>query len=77
MLPRLLRLMAVREIEAERGLGAYLVPSPRRMSLGGLGVDLALGRGTSSATNITGLRAMIAELELPLLTDGEMGVERV
>lgn len=73
MLLRLLRLMAVREIEAERGRGAYLVPSPRRMSLGGLGVFLALGGGTSSATSITGLRAMIAELGLPLLTDGEVG----
>lgn len=73
MLPLLLRFAAVREIEAERGLGAYLLPSPRRMSLVGFGVDLALGKGTSSATSITGLRAMFAEFGLPLDAVGEFG----
>lgn len=73
MLPLLLRLAAVRDIEADRGLGAYLLPSPRKMSLVGFGVDLALGRGTSSATSIAGLRAMFAELGLPLDVVGEFG----
>ena len=73
MLPLLLRFAAVREIEADRGLGAYLLPSPRKMSLVGFGVDLALGRGTSSATNITGLRAMFAEFGLPLDAVAEVG----
>lgn len=73
MLPLLRRFGAVREIEADRGLGAYLLPSPRRMSLVGFGVDLALGKGTSSATSVTGLRAMTAEFGLPLDTGGEFG----
>jgi len=73
-MPPLLRLFAAaREIEADRGLGAYLLPSPRKMSLVGFGVDLALGRGTSSATSITGLRAIFAEFGLPLDVVGEFG----
>lgn len=71
ILPRLRRF--ARGIEAERGLGAYLLPSPRRMSLVGLGVDLAFGRGTSSATSITGLRVMLAEFGLLLEAVGELG----
>jgi hypothetical protein len=73
MLPLLRRFAAVRDIEADRGLGAYLLPSPRRMSLVGFGVDLALGSGTSSATSITGLRAIVAEFGLPLDVVGEFG----
>ena len=72
VLPLLLRFSAVRDIDAERGLGAYLLPSPRRISLVGFGVDLALGRGTCSATSITGLRAT-PELGLPLEDAGDLG----
>jgi hypothetical protein len=71
-LPLLLRFRAVRDIDAERGLGAYLLPSPRRISLVGFGVDLALGKGTCSATSITGLRAT-PELGLPLEDVGDLG----
>lgn len=70
MLPRL-RLFA-RGIDAERGLGAYLLPSPRSMSLVGFGVDLVFGKGTSSATSITGLRAILAEFRLLLEGVGEL-----
>lgn len=73
-LDRLLRLMAVRDIEADRGLGLYFVPSPRRISLVGFGGDFALAKGTSSATNITGLNAIFAELGLPLVVAGDTGV---
>lgn len=74
MLPLLRRLAAVRDMDADRGRGAYLLPSPRRMSLVGFGVDLALGRGTSSATSITGLRAMFAEFGLLFEAVGEYPV---
>jgi hypothetical protein len=73
MLPLLRRFAAMREIEADRGLGAYLLPSPRKMSLVGFGVDLAFGRGTSSATSITGLSAIFAEFRLPFDVVGEFG----
>lgn len=72
-LPLLRRFSAVRDIDAERGLGAYLLPSPRRISLVGFGVDLALGRGTCSATSITGLRATPNELGLSLEDVGDFG----
>jgi hypothetical protein len=71
-LPLLLRFSAVRDMDAERGLGAYLLPSPRRINLVGFGVDLALGKGTCSATSITGLRAT-PELGLPLEDVGDFG----
>jgi hypothetical protein len=74
MLPLLRRFAAVRDIDADRGRGAYLLPSPRRVSLVGFGVDRALGKGTSSATSITGLSAMVAELGLPLVPVGEYPV---
>jgi hypothetical protein len=41
------------------------------MSFVGFGVDLALGKGTSSATSITGLKVMFAEFGLPLDAVGE------
>jgi hypothetical protein len=71
-LPLLRRSSAVRDSDADRGLGAYLLPSPRRISLVGFGVDLALGKGTCSATSITGLRAT-PELGLPLEDVGDLG----
>jgi hypothetical protein len=71
MLPLLRRFAAVRDIETDRGRGAYLLPSPRNMSFVGFGVDLALGKGTSSATSITGLKVMFAEFGLPLDAVGE------
>lgn len=40
----------------------------------GFGVDLAFGRGTSSATSITGLRAMLVEFGLLLEGVGELGL---
>lgn len=70
-LPLLRRFNAVRDIDAERGRGAYLLPSPRRISLVGFGVDRAFGKGTSSATSITGLRAMFSEFGLPLEIVGD------
>lgn len=72
-LPLLRRFKAARDIDAERGLGTYLLPSPRSISRVGLGVDRAFGRGTSSATNITGLRATPSELGLPLEEVGDFG----
>lgn len=74
ILPLLRRFAAVRDIDADRGLGAYLLPSPRKMSFVGFGVDLGLDRGTSSATSMTGLSAMFAEFGLPLEVVGEFGV---
>ena len=73
-LDRLLRFTAVRDMEADRGRGLYLLPSPRKMSLVGFGGDLALAKGTSSATSITGLRAIFAEFGLPLVVAGDTGV---
>lgn len=72
-LPLLRRFNAVRDIDAERGLGAYLLPSPRRINLVGFGVDLALGTVTSSATSITGLRGAPVELGLPSEDVGDFG----
>lgn len=46
---------AARGYDAERGRGAYVLPS-LRMSLVGLGDGLVFGTGTSSATSMTGLR---------------------
>jgi hypothetical protein len=74
MLPLLRRFAAVRDIDADRGRGAYLLPSPRRISLVGFGVDLALGKGTSSATSITGLNVIFAELGLSFEAVGEYPV---
>ena len=74
MLDRLRRFMAVRDIEAERGLGAYLVPSPRRMSRAGFVGDFTFGTGTSSATSIIGERQILTELGLSFDVVGEIGV---
>jgi len=74
MLERLLRFMATRDIEADRGRGLYFVPSPRSMSRAGLDGVFVLVRGTSSATSMTGLRAMFAEFGLPFVVAGEKGV---
>lgn len=72
-LPLLRRFITVQDIDAERGLGAYLLPSPRRINLVGFGVDLDLGTATSSATSITGLRAMPVGIGLPLEDVGDLG----
>lgn len=51
------RRTAAREYEADRGRGAYVLPS-LRMSLVGFGEGLVFGIGTSSATSMTGLKHM-------------------
>jgi hypothetical protein len=68
------RFKAARDNDADRGRGAYLVPSPRRINRAGFTGVLTFGTGTSSATSITGERHILAQFGLSLEDIGETGV---